>query len=141
VKSATPVSKIKTEFSLRMPRASEASNSFWNAWRKSSFLRHYAECHPLLAFEGPSRLCLGAVLRTGNTHSSTDATSFLNETFGLLCGCSVKYARFDKGFGGEEFYSLWEGKKIGYVGKLKWTQRLAAQVAACRYWKRFVDED
>ncbi|GIO91508.1 hypothetical protein J31TS3_27350 [Paenibacillus lactis] len=40
----------------------------------------------------------------------------------------MKYARFDKGFGGEEFYSLWEGKNIGYVGKLKRTQRLAAQV-------------
>lgn len=97
--------------------------------------------HPLLAFEGQSRLCLNAVLRSGNTHASTDAASFLNETFELLGGRSVKYARFDKGFGGEEFYSLWEGKKIGYVGKLKWTQRLAAQVAACRYWKRFVDED
>jgi hypothetical protein len=97
--------------------------------------------HPLLAFEGQSRLCLNAVLRSGNTHASTDAASFLNETFELLGERSVKYARFDKGFGGEEFYSLWEGKKIGYVGKLKWTQRLAAEVAACRYWKRFVDED
>ncbi len=97
--------------------------------------------HPLLAFEGQSRLCLNAVLRSGNTHFSTDAASFLNETFELLGERPVKYARFDKGFGGEDFYSLWESKKIGYVGKLKWTQRLAAQVAACRYWKRFVDED
>ncbi|GFR37038.1 hypothetical protein PRECH8_03340 [Insulibacter thermoxylanivorax] len=24
---------------------------------------------------------------------------------------------------------------------MKWTKRLAAEVAACRYWKRFVDED
>jgi len=31
--------------------------------------------------------------------------------------------------------------EFGYVGKLKWTKRLAEQVAACRYWKRFVDED
>jgi hypothetical protein len=28
--------------------------------------------HPLLAYEGQSRLCLNAVLRSGNTHSSTD---------------------------------------------------------------------
>lgn len=97
--------------------------------------------HPLLAFEGQSRLCLNAVLRSGNTHSSTDAVSFLNETFELLGERPVKYARFDKGFGGEDFYSLWENKKIGYVGKLKWTKRLAAEVDACRYWKRFVDED
>lgn len=97
--------------------------------------------HPLLAFEGQSRLCLNAVLRAGNTHSSTDAASFLNQTFELLDEHSVKYARFDKGFGGEDFYSSWEGRNIGYVGKLKWTKRLANEVAACRYWKRFVDED
>jgi hypothetical protein len=97
--------------------------------------------HPLLAFEGQSRLCLNAVLRPGNTHSSTDATAFLHQTFELLGERPVKYARFDKGFGGDEFYRLWEGKGIGYVGKLKWTKRLAEQVAACRFWKRFVDED
>lgn len=97
--------------------------------------------HPLLAFEGQSRFCLNAVLRAGNTHSSTDAASFLNQTFELMGDRPVKYARFDKGFGGEDFYSLWEAKRIGYVGKLKWTKRLASEVAACRYWKRFVDED
>jgi hypothetical protein len=97
--------------------------------------------HPLLVFEGQSHLCLNAVLRAGNTHSSTDVAPFLNETFDLLGDHPVKYARFDKGFGGEDFYSLWESKRIGYVGKLKWTNRLASAVADCRYWKRFVDED
>ncbi|MUG73060.1 IS1380 family transposase [Paenibacillus sp. JMULE4] len=97
--------------------------------------------HPLLAFEGQSRLSLNAALRPGNTHSSTDATDFLQQTFGLLGEHKVKYARFDKGFGGEDFYSLWEQKDIGYVGKLKWTQRLAKEVQTCRYWKRYVDED
>jgi hypothetical protein len=97
--------------------------------------------HPLLAFEGQSRLCLNAVLRSGNTHASTDAASFLEQTFELVGECPVKYARFDKGFGGEEFYSLWERRRIGYVGKLKWTQRLAAEVAACRYWERFVEDE
>lgn len=82
--------------------------------------------HPLLAFGGQSRLCLNAVLRPGNTRSSTDAAAFLHQTFEFLGERPVKYARFDKGFGGEEFYSLWEGKGIGYVGKLKWTKRLEA---------------
>ncbi|WP_332306823.1 transposase [Thermobacillus composti] len=75
--------------------------------------------HPLLAFEGQSRLCLNAVLRSGNTHSSTDASAFLHQTFELLREHPVKYARFDKGFGGEDFYGLWEGKGIGYVGKVE----------------------
>jgi hypothetical protein len=96
--------------------------------------------HPLLAFEGQSRLCLNAVLRAGNTHSSTDAASFLKQTFKLM-NRPVKYARFDKGFGGEDFYQFWESRRIGYVGKLKWTQRLAAEVARCRYWKRYVEDE
>jgi hypothetical protein len=97
--------------------------------------------HPLLAFEGQTRLNLNAVLRPGNTHASTDAAAFLQQTFELLGDRKVKYARFDKGFGGEDFYSLWESKGIGYVGKLKWTQRLAQEVKACRYWMRYVDDD
>jgi hypothetical protein len=97
--------------------------------------------HPLLAFEGQTRLNLNAVLRPGNTHSSTNAAEFLEQTFELLGDHIVKYARFDKGFGGEDFYSLWESKQIGYVGKHKWTQRLAKEVQACRYWTRYVDEE
>ncbi|MEI0736550.1 transposase [Paenibacillus sp. JTLBN-2024] len=75
--------------------------------------------HPLLAFEGQTRLNLNAALRSGNTHSSTDSAGFLHQTFDLLGERKVKYARFDKGFGGEDFYSLWENKGIGYVGKLE----------------------
>jgi hypothetical protein len=97
--------------------------------------------HPLLAFEGRTRLNLNARLRPGNTHSSTDAIDFLKQTFDLLREPNVTYVRFDKGFGGEEFYRLLESPKIGYVGKLKWTQRLEQEVRNCRYWTRYVDED
>jgi len=97
--------------------------------------------HPLLAFEGQTRLNLNAVLRPGNTHSTTDAAYFLKQTFGLIRDRKVKYARFDKGFGGEDFYTLWEQKNICYVGKLKWPQRPAMEVEACRYWTRYIDED
>lgn len=97
---------------------------------------------PLIAFEGKSRLCLNAELRSGNRHCSYNAHSFAEETLGRLPeSCQVKYARFDKGFGGEVFYSFWEGRHIGYVGKLKWTKRLAKEVANCQHWKRYVDGD
>ncbi|AQS57323.1 MAG: IS1380 family transposase [Novibacillus thermophilus] len=97
---------------------------------------------PLIAFEGKSRLYLNAELRSGNTHCSRNAHTFAKETLQRLPkSCKVKYARFDKGFGGETFYSFWEGKQIGYVGKLKWTHRLAKEVAKCPHWKRYVDGD
>jgi len=66
--------------------------------------------HPLMVFEGQSRFCLNAVLRAGNVHSSRNAEGFMKQTFELLGNRRVKYARFDKGFAGEEFYSLWETK-------------------------------
>ena len=98
--------------------------------------------HPLLVFEGQSRFCLNGVLRPGNTHSSTNAIEFANNTLALLpSGSQVKYVRFDKGFGGEPFYRFWEGKGIGYVGKLKWTKRLQEAISTCTHWKRYVDED
>lgn len=97
--------------------------------------------HPLLAFEGQSRLCLNGTLREGNSHSSKNANQFVEETLAMLSTNTVKYARFDKGFGGEDFYRLWESKNIGYVGKMKWTQRLQDEVKKCRYWTRFVDDD
>lgn len=97
--------------------------------------------HPLMAFEGKSRLCLNATLREGNAHSSKNANQFVEETLAMLNTNTVKYARFDKGFGGEDFYQLWESKSIGYVGKMKWTKRLQGEVRKCRYWTRFVDDD
>lgn len=98
--------------------------------------------HPLLVFEGQSRFCLNGILRPGNTHSSTHAIEFAKTTLELLpSGSNVKFARFDKGFGGEEFYRFWEQKRIGYVGKLKWTKRLQDAISSCNHWKRYVDED
>src|SRR5690606_12572900 len=97
--------------------------------------------HPLLAFEGQTRLNLNATLRPGNTHSSTDAADFLQQTFVLLDARKVTYAPFDKGFGFQDFYSLWESEGIGYVGKRKSTPRVDKEVQACRYWTRYVDED
>lgn len=97
---------------------------------------------PLVAFEGQSRLYLNAELRSGNMHCSKNSHLFAEETLKLLPErCKVKYARFDKGFGGEAFYRFWEENNIGYVGKIKWTDRLAKEVAQCTHWKRYADGD
>ncbi|RCW50857.1 DDE family transposase [Paenibacillus prosopidis] len=80
--------------------------------------------HPILVYEGQSRFLLNAELRPGNVHSSSDVLAFAEKTLSLLSSRPVSYVRFDKGFGGEAFYSFWESRKIGYVGKMKWTERL-----------------
>jgi len=99
--------------------------------------------HPLLVYEGQTKLCLNGKLRSGNSHTADDVIKFAEETLELLSSLrSVRYARFDKGFGGEDFYASWENKEIDYVGKLKWTNRLAkAAYDDSTPWIRFVDED
>jgi hypothetical protein len=97
--------------------------------------------HPLLVYEGKSMMLVNAALRPGNTSSSTDVLPFAMQTLDLLGPRKVRYARFDKGFGGEDFYAFWESRHIGFVGKMKWTTRLEQQVQTCEHWTRFIDED
>jgi hypothetical protein len=97
--------------------------------------------HPLLVYEGQSRMLLNASLRPGNTSSSTDVLPFAQQTLDMLASHDVRFARFDKGFGGEAFYAFWESRQIGYVGKLKWTTRLQQVVQTCEHWQRFVDDE
>lgn len=107
----------------------------------NSHKRGRKSLHPLVMYEGQSRMLVNAALRPGNTSSSTDVLAFARQTLDRLASHNVRYARFDKGFGGEDFYAFWESRQIGYVGKLKWTTRLHEQVQACEHWQRFVDED
>jgi hypothetical protein len=95
--------------------------------------------HP--RYEFPGIQVLNASLRAGDTDSSRDVLPFAEETLELLGPRKVRYARFDKGFGGEDFYAFWETRHIGYVGKLKWTLHLQEQVQACEHWTRFVDDE
>jgi hypothetical protein len=99
--------------------------------------------HPLLVYEGKTGLCLNAALRPGNQHTADGAIELAKETWDLLSETKiVSYARFDKGFAGEDFYGFWEKKQIDYAGKLKWTKRLEKAVYEDPSpWIRFVDED
>lgn len=85
--------------------------------------------HPLLVYEGKNGLFLNGALRPGNQHTADQAIELAEETWDLLSETnSVSYARFDKGFAGEDFYDYWEKKEIDYAGKLKWTKRLEQAV-------------
>lgn len=107
----------------------------------NSHKRGRKSLHPLLVYEGQSRMLLNASLRPGNTSSSTDVLPFARQTLDMLASHHVRFARFDKGFSGETFYAFWESRQIGYVGKLKWTTRLQQVVQTCEHWQRFVDDE
>jgi hypothetical protein len=99
--------------------------------------------HPLLVYEGKTKLCLNGTLRPGNSHTAENIIEFAEETLNLLSSLhTVGYIRSDKGFAGEDFYAFWERREIDYACKLKWTSRLAkAAYEDSTPWTRFVDED
>ncbi len=59
--------------------------------------------HPLLMYEEQSRMLVNVALRPGNTSSSTDLLAFARQTLELLHSHNLRYTRFDKSFGGEDF--------------------------------------
>ncbi|MDC3418755.1 IS1380 family transposase [Aquibacillus salsiterrae] len=84
--------------------------------------------HPLLVFEGISRLCLFAELRNGKAYTSDGMVEAAIEALKHIPPHASIMARFDKGFPNDRHLSFFEeyrdpdtgiSKEILYVGKLK----------------------
>ncbi len=87
--------------------------------------------HPFFCFDGKTKVCLNAELRQGTASNSPDFKDFYAGTKSLLpSGIDTSYARFDSGFGGEDVYRVLEKDNVGYVGKMKMTDRLRRHAAA-----------
>lgn len=77
--------------------------------------RGRASHHPLFAFVSELRMVANCWLRSGDTSSSNNCISFMNETFGILGGKKIGLFRADSGFCGESVFSFLEEKKVPYV--------------------------
>lgn len=98
-----------------------------------------ASYHPLLVFDGRSKACLNAMLRPGDAHTAEGFVEFYQRAVSQLPpGVKVKYVRMDKGFAGEDIYGFLEGQQVGYVGKMKLTNRLQEWWQALS-WRRIED--
>ena len=82
--------------------------------------------HPLLFTDGVRDLVLDAWLRPGNASDKTDLLDHYRDTRDWLAGIGrpVEYARFDRGFCGEDIYSELERDRVGYAIKSKLTRRI-----------------
>ena len=90
--------------------------------------------HPFFCFEGKTKTCLNAQLRRGTASNSPDFKTFYSETKLLLPSrTDISYVRFDCGFGGENVYRVLEEEQVGYVGKMKITDRLRRHAASHRF--------
>ena len=84
--------------------------------------------HPLYVFEGISRLCLHAELRSGDTYTSSGMIEAAVESLKHIPSDATIMARFDKGFPNDTHLRFFEEyrhpdtgflKDIPYVGKMK----------------------
>jgi len=90
--------------------------------------------HPFFCFDGKTKTCLNAELRSGTASNSPDFNNFYADTKSLLPeGTDISYVRFDRGFSGEDVYQVLEEDKVGYVGKMKITDRLRRHAAIYKF--------
>jgi hypothetical protein len=74
-----------------------------------------ASHHPIIAFIGDLRLVANMWLRSGNTASSENFLSFLEDTLSKLKNKTISLIRLDSGFYSKEIFEYLEKRAIDYI--------------------------
>jgi hypothetical protein len=92
--------------------------------------------HPLLAFCDEHKMMVNVWMRSGDSHSATDALRFLEEVFQIVSTGDVGLLRGDAGFYGDEIMSYLESleKPVPYIFRAKMTGALTSRIIAVRRW-------
>jgi hypothetical protein len=90
--------------------------------------------HPLIAFINDLRLIANFWLRSGDTASSSNFLSFLENTLKKLEGRKVSLVRMDSGFCSHEIMSYLEAKPLNYVIAAKFYQPIQRLIAGSENW-------
>lgn len=88
--------------------------------------------HPLVFTDGVRDIVLGSWLRAGDAGDRSDLLDHYFETRDWLAsiGRPIAFARFDRGFAGEEMYATLEGDDVSYTIKTRITKRIEEAVEA-----------
>jgi hypothetical protein len=93
-----------------------------------------ASHHPLLAFINDLRLVVNFWLRSGDTASSSNFLSFLENTLEKLENKKVSLVRFDSGFCSDEIMNYLEEKPINYIVAAKFYHPIQRLIAGNENW-------
>lgn len=74
-----------------------------------------ASHHPIIAFVSDVKMVANMWLRSGNTASSENFLSFLEDTLNKLKNKTISLIRLDSGFFGKEIFKYLEQKRIDYI--------------------------
>lgn len=92
--------------------------------------------NPLMAFSDELKMVVNAWMRTGDSHSTTDATEFLEETFQIVSRDNIGLIRGDAGFYSDQImrYLEREDQPVKYIFRAKKTAALYDKIIRIRKW-------
>lgn len=92
--------------------------------------------NPIMAFSDELKMVVNAWMRTGDSHSTTDAVEFLEETFSIVPRDNVGLIRGDAGFYSDQIMSYLESSDhpVKYMFRAKMTSALYARIIQIRKW-------
>lgn len=99
--------------------------------------RGRASHHPIMAFSDELKMVINAWMRTGDSHSTTDAVEFLDEVLQIVEPQNVGLLRGDAGFYSNKIMSHLEDrqKPIPYIFRAKMTSALMGEILSIRrFW-------
>lgn len=101
-----------------------------------------ASYQPLLAFEGNSKACLYAELRSGKMPDSDENIKvYRNAKANLPVGVKLGFVRADRAFPSDKFLSVLEKDQVGYAIKLKLSKNVKKRLSHGVLWKRIHCDD
>lgn len=101
-----------------------------------------ASYQPLLAFEGNSKACIYAELRSGKTPDSDENIKvYRNAKANLPEGVKLGFVRADRAFPSNEFLTSLEEDQVGYTIKLKLSKNVKRRLEHGVLWERIYYDD
>lgn len=90
--------------------------------------------HPLIAFVADVKMVANMWLRSGDTSSSNNFLSFLEDTLYKLADKTVGLIRLDSGFCGQEILGYLEERKLDYIVAARFYEPIQRIIAGEKAW-------
>ena len=92
--------------------------------------------HPIMAFSDELKMVVNAWMRTGDSHSSTDATKFMDEVFQIVDPVNIGLLRGDAGFYSQKIMKHLEERDhpVPYLFRAKITSALMGEILSFKRW-------
>ncbi len=102
--------------------------------------RGRASHHPIMAFSDELKMVINAWMRTGDSHSTTDAVEFIDEILQIVEAKNIGLFRMDAGFYSQKIMNHLEQRKhpLRYIIRAKMTSALIGEILSI---PRFLHND